>query len=372
MKKFTMSAYIKAIKAAAKNTNISDEEFVRELFNPLIISGNVKDKNDSQLELDKSRVSRLLAQKDNVPGAMKKALEIYNIEDSLEEEFEYFINDYLDENKIPTALNAISDMIQSDMSISEETKSKMNGMKNDKVYYLARAFIEAIKIDNRAITKKNVIWQKGNNSVEVIGGDIFKFGFGNRSTKKKNIVCIPVNTTFETKIATQTEHVPKPLVSENTLHGKWLRRWMESGKTVKELDTRIDENIKMQGLKPVGEAAAENGKRYCYPIGSVVNLEVNNAIYYLLAISDFDKNNNARSEKEKIKTALKNLLEFYDSKGQGYDLYLPLVGTGRSRAGLSHQESFDLIKEVLQENEGLIQGHIIIDAEPSILENLSM
>lgn len=187
MKKFTMSAYIKALKEAAKNTNISDEEFVRELFNTLIISGNVKDKNDSQPELVKAKVSRLLAQKDNVPGAMKKALEIYNI---------------------------------------------------------------------------------------------------------------------ETKITTQTEYEPKPLVSENTLHGKWLRRWRESGKTIKELDIRIDENIRLQGLKPVGEATAENGKRYCYPIGSVVNLEVNNAIYYLLAISDFDINNNARSEKEKIKTAI--------------------------------------------------------------------
>ena len=179
-------------------------------------------------------------------------MEIYNIEDSLEEEFEYFINDYLDENKIPTALNTISNIIQSDMSIREETKSKMNGMKNDKVYYLTRTFIEAIKIDNRAITKKNVIWQKGNNSVEVIGGDIFKFGFGNRRTKKKNIVCIPVNTTFETKITTQTEYEPKPLVSENTLHRKWLRRWRESGKTIKELDIRIDENIRLQRLKPVG------------------------------------------------------------------------------------------------------------------------
>lgn len=372
MSGFTMSAYIKALKRAAINENISDEEFVRELFNSLIEAGNVKDKNGSPLDLDKTRVSRLLAGKDDVPSAMRKALTIYNIDDSLEDGFDYFVTDVLDENKISTALDLISNIIEADTTVKDEIKSKLNEMKKDKVYYLIYTFIEAVKIDNRERSEKQIIWQKGNNSVEVIGGDLFRFGFGNRSIKKKNIVCIPVNTTFETKVTTKTEQEPKPLVSENTLHGKWLCHWVEAGNTIKELDKRIEDNIKLQELKPVGEAPAGNGKKLCYPIGSVVNVEIKNAVYYLLAISDFDKNNNARSEKEKIKAALEKLLEFYDCKGQGYDLYIPLMGTGRSRAGLSHQESFDLIKEVLRKNEGLIQGHIMIIAEPKVLEELNI
>lgn len=79
MSRFTMSAYIKTLKKAAINENVSDEEFVRELFNPLIEAGNVKDKNGSPLDLDKTRVSRLLAGKDDVPGTMRKALSIYII-----------------------------------------------------------------------------------------------------------------------------------------------------------------------------------------------------------------------------------------------------------------------------------------------------
>lgn len=77
-----------------------------------------------------------------------------------------------------------------------------------------------------------------------------------------------------------------------------------------------------------------------------------------------------RSEKEKIETALKKMLEFYDCKGQGYELYLPLVGTGRSRAGLSYQESYNLIKKVLLENEGQIQGHITIVVQTEVLRKL--
>ena len=372
MSRFTMSAYIKALKKAAINENVSDVKFVEDLFNPLIEAGNVKDKTGAPLELDKTRVSRILTQKDDVPGAMRNALSIYNLDEGLEDGFDYLVKDVLDENKIATAMDLISDIIKGDPTVSDEVKSKLDGIKKDKVYFLIYTFLEAVKADNRVKPDKRIIWQKGNNSAEVIGGDIFKYGFSNRSVKKKNIVCIPVNTTFETKVTTKTEQEPKPLVSENTLHGKWLRHWTEAGNTIKELDKRIEDNIRLQELVPAGEAPAENGKKLCYPIGSIVNVETNNAIYYLLAISDFDKNNNARSEKEKIKTALEKLLEFYDCKGQGYDLYLPLIGTGRSRAGLSHQESFDLIKTVLRENEELIQGHILIIAEPNVLEELNI
>ena len=372
MSRFTMSAYIKALKKAAFNENISDEEFVRELFTPLIEAGNVKDKNGSLLDLDKTRVSKLLAGKDDVPGAMRRALSMYNIEDSIEDKFDYFFSDILDENKIPDAQNMISNIIKADDTVNETIRTKLAGMESDKIYFLIRAFIEAVKIDNREKTEKNLIWSKGNNCVEVIGGDLFKFGFGNRSTKKKNIVCIPVNTTFETKVTTKAEAEMKPLVSEETLHGKWLRRWVEAGNTIKELDKRIENNIKLQELQIVGEAPAGNGKKQCYPIGTIVNIEAENAVYYLLAISDFDKNNNAQSEMEKIKKALECLLSFYDIRGQGYQLYLPLMGTGRSRAGLSHQESYDLIKKVLLDNERLLQGHITIVAEPRVFENLSI
>ena len=304
MSRFTISTYIKALKKAAFNENISDEEFVRELFAPIINAGNIKDKNGSPLDLDKTRVSRLLAQKDDVPGAIRKALSIYNIEDSIEDDFEYFISDILDENKISTAIDIISNSIKDDSTVNDVIKSKLVEIKNDKAYFLIYTFLEAVKINNKETTTKQIIWQKGNNSVEVVSGDLFKFGFGNRSKKTKNIVCIPVNTTFETRLTTKTEQEPKPLVSENTLHGKWLRRWMESGNTIIELDKRIEDNIELQELEPVGEAPTGNGKILRYPIGSIVNVETENASYYLLAISDFDKNNNARSEKKKIKTAI--------------------------------------------------------------------
>ena len=55
--------------------------------------------------------------------------------------------------------------------------------------------------------------------------------------------------------------------------------------------------------------------------------------FILLALSEFDENNKAQSSKDEVIKSLRSLLEFYDVNGQGYQMYITLMGTGRSRAG---------------------------------------
>lgn len=372
MSRFTMSSYVRHLKKGCVNENISDEEFVRLLFAPLIEAGNIKDRNGSLLDLDKARVSRLLNQKDNVPAKMKNALLTYNIYESIESGFENFISDYLDKNKLPLVIASIAELIGSDTALTAETRSSLLEKKNDTTYFTIYSFMEAIKVDNREKSRNDVIWERGDNSVQLICGDLFKFGFGNRSKKEKNIVVIPVNTAFDTKVTTKLEQEPHPLVSETTLHGQWLRRWVESGCSIQDLDMRIESSIAMQKLTACGQASTTNGKSMIFPIGTIIPIETENAIYYLLAISDFNENNNAHSEESKIRTSLQNLLKLYDTAGQGYNLYLPLMGTGRSRANLSHQQSYDLIKKTFLENSELIQGHITIVAQSDVYDKLKI
>lgn len=54
------------------------------------------------------------------------------------------------------------------------------------------------------------------------------------------------------------------------------------------------------------------------------------------------------------------LLKFYDKHGQGASLYLPLVGSGRSRVNLSNDQSYDLIVDTIMENIEFLQGKINI------------
>ena len=61
-----------------------------------------------------------------------------------------------------------------------------------------------------------------------------------------------------------------------------------------------------------------------------------------------------------IKDSIESLLATYDQRGQGLDMYVPLIGTGRSRADLTHQESFDLIMRVLEEGSKGVHGKVTI------------
>ena len=64
--------------------------------------------------------------------------------------------------------------------------------------------------------------------------------------------------------------------------------------------------------------------------------------------------------KLKIKTAVNSLMDYYSRKGQGYDIYVPLIGTGMSRSGITLQESFDMIVSAVKERGRALHGEVNI------------
>lgn len=54
----------------------------------------------------------------------------------------------------------------------------------------------------------------------------------------------------------------------------------------------------------------------------------------------------------------KKLLDMYESKGQGYAMYTTLVGTGRTRTGLTYSDSVQIIKSILTLYGDKIHGTI--------------
>lgn len=57
---------------------------------------------------------------------------------------------------------------------------------------------------------------------------------------------------------------------------------------------------------------------------------------------------------------LKKLLSFYDGNGQGFKIYITLMGTGLSRSGMSHEEALQTIKSVFQLYSDSIHGEFNI------------
>jgi len=170
------------------------------------------------------------------------------------------------------------------------------------------------------------------------------------------IVVIPVNTTFETHVSRRFERNKIQLVADSTLHGQWLTRMLATDTNEKALAKRISRGLARQGLASDGQGE--------YPIGSIAEIETDNAVYYLLTVSRFDAGGVAWSTQKDVERALESLALHYDKRGQGNPLYLPLIGTGRSRSGLTPQESLDLAEEVLTQNSRGLYGKVRIVVLP--------
>ena len=210
--------------------------------------------------------------------------------------------------------------------------------------------------------KHKKIWEKGNNSVSSIYGDLFKIGF--KSKKKNQIVVIPVNDCFDTLVDTADATIQYPLVSENTNHGRWIKQYcLDYNCTPEELNKKIQSNLKLRKISPsyvYTNEEKERGNRESYDIGTVAQVDAPNGTkYFLLVVAKFDSKNNAQSSRTKVSEAIDRLMTYYDNYGQNEPLYIPLIGTNKSRAGLSHVQSLRLIKSnVLTQNE--ITGNITI------------
>lgn len=224
---------------------------------------------------------------------------------------------------------------------------------------LGSLFISAVMILSKK-TKK--IWSKGNNKVFAMYGDIFKIGFKNKKENSK-IVVIQVNDTFETIVEESSETIKNPLVSPNTNHGRWINRFCkEENITPKELNERIQANLELNGYKPkviYTKTEKPRGNLKSYELGTTAIIDgSNNTKYYLVAISKFDKSNNAHALRKDIRESLETLISFYTSKGQSDEIFVPLFGTGNSRTQLTHKQSFKLMKTTILTSDSIITGKI--------------
>lgn len=352
------ASFIRTIKPYANNINISDEVFVTNLFDYIGPELNiVNSRNGEPLYLSKARISLLLNQKEDVSDNIRAAFCRTKAKDILIK----ILPDYLEDNMNPTRHDALIDSVKnlllSDSSLDEWAKKSYSAL--DDIELLAVVFIEAIKANNQLRTIEKELWRNGNNSIKIMCGNIISLAFNSKNDDRK-IVVVPVNTAFDTQLSSNSEDDIFPLVSENTIHGQWLKKIIPMvGK--QDLDNRIQNYLDKSMSKPTETINGIcGGKSTKYPVGTTAVIQHGDAIFYLLAVSDFDERNVAKSSKEWIQSAISELIDFYDQRGLGYSLYIPLIGTGRSRAHLSAKESLQLITDSLIKNEKRINGNVTI------------
>lgn len=358
-KELSFASYIRLLKKHTQNPQLTDEKLVNEVVGALIEPAGIFRKDGEEYYLDKTAVSQLLNHKRNVPKVLSDVRITASLKEKVVEGLSYSIKNrfHLDEEAFRKELMEAFDLgtnvdRYSDCSIQE---------------LVTECFLASLTRNNLADDESIILWQNNRNRVMLTKGNLFSFAAGNR---KKNIVVIPVDTMFHTHVTSDLEVESYPAVSANTIHGTWLKKMKEEGIDEEELDTRIQANLSLRSAKIIDTAI---GEKPIYPIGTLSIFESAKAYYFLLAISQFDEKNVARSSADDIKEAITHLLVAYDESGQGYDMYVPLLGTGRSRTGLTNKTALDLLVSCFKKNSQHIQGSITVVVQPTawdeIIEN---
>ena len=123
---------------------------------------------------------------------------------------------------------------------------------------------------------------------------------------------------------------------------------------ISDIDKGINDILSLQGIVPakiLNHDIKDRGKIECYEKGTIAQYEYENTVFYLMALSEFDENNNAQNTKEDLVQTIIKLIDYYDKKGNGFDIYLPLLGTGQSRTGVTREEYNEVLKKIERLNE---------------------
>ena len=366
---YSLSSLTKACRPYALNQAISDEKFLNSLIRPYVVAARVKGRGNAiEYKLDKSRTSRILAGKADVPVALRKVIAQYGLEERIAKECDLLFEEVLN--------GKLFEGIKSDiLGLLDAGDPRQNALRlhlldiEDPCNFVATALIGAVSMDNLR-NDEGVLWSGVSGSLCWREGDLLDLGFRNRK-RRKNLVVIPVDCSFETHVTRGYEGITVKKVSEASIHGQWLTRMSQTGVSEAELRERIGYELEdaWQG------AAVRRG----YPIGTIATIEQGNAVFLLLAISQFDAKGNAHSTVADLERALGALLGYYDQRGQGANLYLPLIGTGLSRVGIDSGngrfglgDSFELIRRGVTEKASFVPGKITIVLKPEAIRELGL
>ena len=345
MTEFVFANFFKIVKKYT-NQKYSDLDFMYFLFGKV---NKEKDDERTELKLNKSQVSRILNRIDDVPKRVRNYYCDSKNNEELSELFEEYLDERFEQGKEDALLDELHNLYINDTSVDEGVKNLLDCFyEDDYSTFYAEVFKEVLKRNNKLSSFVINIYSKGNTSVNLIVDDLLKIAFLAKYIPGKKIIVIPVDTTFDMQLTEPDECIQH--VSEKTLHGKWILKMKEKGKSDKDLNDLVRTSLRYRYGVNDGE----------YPVGSIAVVRYKETYFYLLAISIFNEQGIAFSNIELFDKAIDSLLSYYNSNGQGYPLYIPLMGTGMTRLNLNHLESYKIIKERIINNIDKLSGNINI------------
>ena len=203
-----------------------------------------------------------------------------------------------------------------------------------------------------------VLTSKTGHKVVVQYGDMYSPDIVEKGYNGRRNIVISVNRCFDTI-------VDDNLISRTTQHGRIMRELYNTNEYDENtLNAALQQSL--SHIKPevyLTKDEKPKGNRKRYACGTVAELIVSdNLTYFFLGLSKFDNQLAASTTKAEYVFALQNLIEFCNVRSQGYPVILPLMGTGLSRANISHEEALSYMVSALHMNNDIINCdfHIVV------------
>ena len=348
MARYTLSSFSKAISPFLGD-DLSEADVLSELFQPLVKAYGLKNRFGDDFLLDYAATSRIMTGKEDVPRKIREALARPNCESVIAKWAARRFSKLGDDAKTKM-VNVLYALWSEDELASGQAKDCFESAADNPIQFLSAALIAALNADNRTGYDRCVIWETPGGSLSVIEADLLSLAFNKKLAKSPKIVVIPVNTGFT--MAVDDADAFRPRVSSTTLHGKFLCRAFGQGVLLEDVKKAVKRSIEEQGL----------GSIKPLPVGTIATFKYGKTVFYLLAISVFDENNNAHATEADIVEAADCLVSYYVKNGQGLPVYVPLIGTGLSRANLAKERSLEILEAAFTNAKSAIFGDAYIVA----------
>ncbi len=203
------------------------------------------------------------------------------------------------------------------------------------------------------LRRKKKLFGNINQGLTICYGDLMKTAFNKKKGKKK-IIVIHVNRCFDLSCEDN-------LIRESSIHGQFIDKYIDNEIEKEKLHNYIESDLENRNIKfeTLSRKDKKLGYLKRYPEGTVVEVKGDNDVtFYLLALSKLDDNLIANCTELEFYNSLSKLLVYYDSYGQGADLYCAVMGDKIVKPHRETKEIIDFMISVFKFNNNEIRGNI--------------
>lgn len=206
-------------------------------------------------------------------------------------------------------------------------------------------------------TRKIVLESNSGHKVYVEYGNMYSPSIVNENNDERRNIVVSVNRCFDTI-------VDNDLVSERSQHGKVMKTLCDNGLyTPESLNEKIQEKLQGKGYVDLTRAKKSKGNTFRYDVGTIAELSGNDhIIYFFLGLTKFDSHFMASTTKEEYVLAIQKLIEYCNTRSQGYPIIMPLIGSNLARTNISQNDILKYLIESFRINRDKISAdiHIVI------------